>query len=95
MIWGTKINDMLYSGDAAKIIASLKNHFNLRVMAEFKLHDILSTMENSLNKLVKDGSDTVTIHCSANFRPEDKTLLRYLAGIACLSSFTDLEIQRI
>ncbi|MBW6486047.1 MAG: hypothetical protein K0B01_07885 [Syntrophobacterales bacterium] len=27
MIWGVKINDMLYSGDAAKIIASLNGSF--------------------------------------------------------------------
>ena len=28
MIWGVKVNDMLYSGDATKIIASLKNDMN-------------------------------------------------------------------
>ena len=65
------------------------------VMADVKLHDIPSTMENSLNKLAKAGSDIVTILCSANFRPEDKNLLRYLAGITVLSSFTDLEIKWI
>jgi orotidine-5'-phosphate decarboxylase len=95
MIWGVKINDMLYSGDTVKMIAALKNDFKLRVMADVKLHDIPSTMENSINKLVKAGSDIVTIHCSANFRPEDKNLLRYLAGITVLSSSTDLEIKWI
>ncbi|MCK9363996.1 MAG: orotidine 5'-phosphate decarboxylase [Syntrophales bacterium] len=95
MIWGVKINDMLYSGDAAKIIASLKNDFKLATMADVKLHDIPSTMENSINKLVLAGADIITIHCSSNFRPENKGILHYLAGVTALTSFTDLEIRWI
>jgi orotidine-5'-phosphate decarboxylase len=95
MIWGIKVNDMLYSGDVAKTITSLRDEFKLGVMADVKLHDIPSTTENSVNKLVGAGADIVTVHCSSNFRPENKGVLHYLAGVTALTSFTDLEIKWI
>lgn len=95
MIWGIKISDMLYGGDPIRIIASLKNDFNLGVMVDVKLHDNPAHMENSIQRLVAAGADIVTIHCSANFRPQNKELLNYIAGVAVLSSFTDLEIKWI
>jgi orotidine-5'-phosphate decarboxylase len=95
MIWGVKISDMLYSGDVSKIITSLRDEFKLGVMADVKLHDIPSTMENSINKLVGAGANIITIHCSSNFRPENKGILHYLAGVTALTSFTDLEIRWI
>jgi orotidine-5'-phosphate decarboxylase len=93
MIWGVKVNDMLYSGDATKIISSLKDEFKLGVMIDVKLHDIPSTMENSIDKLVGAGANIVTIHCSSNYRPINTSLLKYIAGITALTSFTDLEIK--
>lgn len=95
MIWGVKISDMLYSGDAIKIISSLKDEFKLGIMADVKLHDIPSTMEYSLGKLVGAGANIVTIHCSSNYRPKNSGLLRYIAGVTALTSFTDLEIKWI
>jgi orotidine-5'-phosphate decarboxylase len=95
MIWGIKITDMLYSGDIVKIVSSLREEFKLGVMADAKLHDIPSTMENTINKLVGAGADIVSIHCSSNFRPENKGILHYLAGVTALTSFTDLEIRWI
>ena len=95
LIWGVKVSDMLYSGDAAKIISSLKDEFRLEVMADVKLHDIPSTMENSITKLVGAGASIVTIHCSSNYRPKNTGLLKYLAGVTALTSFTDLEIKWI
>ena len=94
-IWGIKISDMLYGGDATKIISSLKNDYRLGIMADVKLHDIPSTMENSVNKLVAAGANIVTIHCSSNFRPRRPELLKYLAGVTALTSFTNLEIKWI
>ena len=95
MIWGIKINDMLYSGDAVKIISSLKDEYKLGVMVDVKLHDIPSTMENSIGKLVGAGANIVTIHCSSNYRPKNTGLLKYIAGVTALTSFTDLEIKWI
>ncbi|SEM22852.1 orotidine-5'-phosphate decarboxylase [Syntrophus gentianae] len=95
MIWGIKINDMLYSGDVTKIMASLKDEFKLGVMVDVKLHDIPSTMENSISKLVNAGANIVTIHCSSNYRPRNTELLKYIAGVTALTSFTNLEIKWI
>lgn len=74
MIWGIKISDMLYSGDVIKIIMTLKDEFKLGIMTDVKLHDIPSTMENSINKLVGAGANIITIHCSSNFRPKNPAL---------------------
>ena len=95
MIWGIKINDMLYSGDVAKIMTSLRDEFKLGVMVDVKLHDIPSTMENSISKLVNSGANIVTIHCSSNYRPKNTGLLKYIAGVTALTSFTNLEIKWI
>jgi len=95
MVWGVKISDMLYSGDVAKIISSLRDNYKLAVMADVKLHDIPSTMENGVTKLINAGANIITIHCSSNFRPKNESILRYLAGVTMLTSFTDLEIKWI
>jgi orotidine-5'-phosphate decarboxylase len=95
MIWGVKVSDMLYSGDVTQIISTLKDEFKLGIMADVKLHDIPSTMENSINKLVGAGANIVTIHCSSNYRPNNADLLKYIAGLTVLTSFTDLEIKWI
>jgi len=93
MIWGIKISDMLYSGDVPSIITTLKETYGLAVMADVKLHDIPSTMENSLRRLVGAGADIVTLHCSSNFRPIATDLLKNIAGVTVPSSFTDLEVR--
>ena len=95
LIWGVKINDMLFGGDPTAMIASLKKEFNLGVMADVKLHDIPLHMESSMSRLVDAGADIVTVHCSANFRPQNKELLKYIAGVTALTSFTDLEVKWI
>jgi orotidine-5'-phosphate decarboxylase len=95
MIWGVKINDMLFSGDPAKIITSLREEYKLGVMADVKFHDIPSTMENGINNLVNAGANIITIHCSSNFRPKNADLLKHLAGVTTLTSFTDLEVKWI
>jgi orotidine-5'-phosphate decarboxylase len=95
MIWGVKISDMIYSGDVTKIISSLKDEFHLGIMADVKLHDIPSTMENSIDKLVGAGANIVTIHCSSNYRPRNADHLKYIAGVMALTSFTDIEIKWI
>ncbi len=94
-IWGVKISDMLYSWDVNKIISSLRDEYRLGVMVDAKLHDIPSTMENSISKLVAAGANIVSIHCSSNFRPKNLDLLGYIAGVTALTSFTDLEIKWI
>jgi len=95
MIWGIKIGDMIYSGDVTKIISSFRDDYKLGVMVDAKLHDIPSTMENSINKLVAAGANIISIHCSSNFRPKNTDLLKYIAGVTALTSFTDLEIKWI
>jgi orotidine-5'-phosphate decarboxylase len=95
MVWGVKINDMLFSGDPAKIITSLREDYKLGVMADVKFHDIPSTMENGINNLVNAGANIITVHCSSNFRPKNIELLKHLAGVTTLTSFTDLEIKWI
>ena len=95
MIWGVKISDMLYSGEVQKIISRLRNDYKLNVMADVKLHDIPSTMEYCINTLVDAGADIITIHCSSNFRPKNANLVKYLAGVTILTSFTDLEVKWI
>ena len=95
MIWGVKISDMLYSGDVPGIISGLKKTYGLGVMADVKLHDIPSTTENSLSRLVDAGADIVTVHCSSNFRPIRADLLKNIAGVTVPTSFTNLEIKWI
>lgn len=95
MIWGIKVADMLYSEDVPKIIANLKDTYKLNVMADVKLHDIPSTIENSLRRLVEAGADIVTVHCSSNFKPRNRELLRHIAGVTALTSFTNLESKWI
>ena len=85
MIWGIKVSDMLYSNDVVKIVSLLRNEYKLNVMADVKLHDIPSTMENCISKLVDAGADIVTIHCSSNFRPKNAGLLKYIAGVTILT----------
>lgn len=95
LIWGIKIGDMLFSGNAQSIIHELKNEYKLGVIADAKLHDIPSAMGNSIDNLVQAGADIVTIHCSSNYKPKNGKNLQYLAGVTTLSSFTDLEIKWI
>ena len=95
MIWGIKISDMLYSGDVPKIISGLKGTYGLNVMADVKLHDIPSSVENALRRLVDAGADVVTVHCSSNFRPVRTDLLAHIAGVTVPTSFTNLEIKWI
>jgi len=95
MIWGVKISDMLYSGDVPKIVSLLKGTYGLSVMADVKLHDIPSSMENALRRLVDAGADIVTVHCSSNFRPVRTDLLKHIAGVTVPTSFTNLEIKWI
>jgi orotidine-5'-phosphate decarboxylase len=95
LIWGIKINDMLYSGDASVILSGLRDDYGLGIMADVKLHDIPTTMENSIAKLVGGGADIVSIHCSSNFRPKNEETLKHIAGVTTLTSFTDLEIKWI
>lgn len=95
MIWGVKVSDILYSDDVTRIITRLKNEYKLNVMADVKLHDIPSTMENCISKLIDAGADIITIHCSSNFRPKNISLLKYIAGVTMLTSFTDLEVKWI
>jgi orotidine-5'-phosphate decarboxylase len=95
MIWGIKISDMLYSGNVPKIIGELKDNYGLSILADVKLHDIPSTTENSLRKLVDAGADIVTVHCSSNFKPKNSELLKHIAGVTVLSSFTNLEMKWI
>jgi orotidine-5'-phosphate decarboxylase len=93
MIWGVKITDMLYTGDVPKIVSTLKTKYGLNVMADVKLHDIPSSMENSLIRLVDAGADIVTVHCSSNFRPVRGDLLEHIAGVTVPTSFTNLEVK--
>lgn len=95
MIWGIKVCDMLYSGDVPKIIGNLKDTYKLNVLADVKLHDIPSTTENSLRRLVDAGADVVTVHCSSNFKPKNRDLLKHIAGVTALTSFTNLEMKWI
>jgi orotidine-5'-phosphate decarboxylase len=95
MIWGVKINDMLYSGDAARILSDLNKVHGLGVLADVKLHDIPSSIENSIVRLVCAGASIVTVHCAANYRPKDETLACRIAGVTGLTSFTDLEVRWI
>jgi orotidine-5'-phosphate decarboxylase len=84
---------MLYGGDVPKIILGLKTKYGLNVMADMKLHDIPSSIENSLKRLVNAGADIVTVHCSANFRPVTTELLKYIAGVTVPTSLTNLEVK--
>jgi orotidine-5'-phosphate decarboxylase len=95
MIWGVKINDMLYTGDAARILSDLNKVHGLGVLADVKLHDIPSSIENTLSRLVAAGASIVTVHCAANYRPKDETLAGRIAGVTGLTSFTDLEVKWI
>ena len=95
MIWGIKINDMLFSGSSQEIIKALKETYGLSVFADAKLHDIPNTMENCLNRLVGAGADIVSVHCSASFRPKNEELLKHIAGFTVLTSFTDLQVRWI
>lgn len=95
MIWGIKINDMLFSGSCPEIIRTLKEAYGLFVFADAKLHDIPNTMENCLNRLVGAGADIVSVHCSACFRPKREELLKHIAGFTVLTSFTDLQVRWI
>jgi orotidine-5'-phosphate decarboxylase len=93
LIWGIKISDMLYSGDVPAILQSIKKTYGLNVMADVKLHDIPSTMEHSLTRLVDGGSDIVSVHCSSNYRPIREDLHIHIAGVTLPSSFTNLEMK--
>ncbi|MCX7857103.1 MAG: orotidine 5'-phosphate decarboxylase / HUMPS family protein [Deltaproteobacteria bacterium] len=95
MIWGIKINDMLFSASTPYIIKTLKEIYSLSVFADTKLHDIPNTIENCLNRLVEAGADIVSVHCSANFRPRKEQLLEHIAGFTVLTSFTDLQVKWI
>lgn len=95
MIWGVKLNDLIYTENPRKIISELKRDYGLSVMIDLKFHDIPSTMENGISKLVQDGADIITIHCSSNYRPKNPELLKHLAGVTLLTSLTNIECRWI
>ena len=67
----------------------------LNVMADEKIHDMQSTMENYIGKLIDAGVGIVTIHCSSNFRPKNINFLKYIEGLTILISFTDFKLKWI
>jgi len=60
-VWGFKANDLLVECGVG-IITELKQFGN--VFADPKLHDIPSTVANSMAKLAAAGADLVTVHAS-------------------------------
>lgn len=60
-VWGFKVNDLLIECGVG-IIAELKQFGN--VFADPKLHDIPSTVANSMAKLAAAGANLVTVHAS-------------------------------
>jgi orotidine-5'-phosphate decarboxylase len=95
LIWGVKFNDLLYTGDVPLIMKHIKEDYGLRIMADVKLHDIPNTIENCITRLIDIGSDIVTVHCSSNYRPKRPEILKHIAGVTALTSFTDLEVKWI
>ena len=95
LIWGVKFNDLLYTGDVPLIMKHIKEDYGLRIMADVKLHDIPNTIENCINRLIDIGADIVTVHCSSNYRPKRPEILKHIAGVTALTSFTDLEVKWI
>jgi orotidine-5'-phosphate decarboxylase len=95
LIWGVKFNDLLYTGDVPLLMKHIKEDYGLRIMADVKLHDIPNTVENCINRLIDIGADIVTVHCSSNYRPKKPEILKHIAGVTALTSFTDLEVKWI
>lgn len=63
LVWGFKINDLLFDPPAGgKMVSKLKKFGN--VFADVKLYDIPSTVARSVTRLEKSGADMITVHAS-------------------------------
>lgn len=60
LVWGFKVNDLLF--ESPGIIKRLKRFG--KVFADAKLHDIPSTVANSVSRLSRAGADLITVHAS-------------------------------
>lgn len=57
-VWGYKINDLLYADEG--VVEQLRAHGN--VFVDVKLHDIPSTVANTVRRLIEKGADIITVH---------------------------------
>ncbi len=94
-VWGFKLNHLLLT--ASYWTPELSKHG--RIMADPKLYDTPKTMKHSVQELVHNGVDFITVHASAGsdsikaaVEAADKARI---VAVTILTSFKPTEIQRI
>ena len=93
-LWGMKVKPttLIQVKDLAAIITE---YYGLKLMVDAKLYDTPQAMEDQLHEYVELRADLVTVHMSAQFTPEDKTLLNNLVGVTVLTTFDDSDCQEV
>lgn len=92
LLWGIKLNTLLLH-DGVHLVNLLKQN-GLRVFADAKLYDIPQTVTHSLNLLDAGGSDIITVHCSAKYKPDNVDASK-IAGVTVLTSLNEDDCKNI
>ncbi len=82
-VWGYKIRRQILE-KGINIIKETKNYG--KVMVDFKLFDIPSAINESLTIHFDAGADISTVHCTAQYRPNELIDTGKIAGITILTS---------
>lgn len=88
-IWGIKVNSLArYYG--IPHILKLKNIFGVKIMLDWKLHDIPSTMFRDINS-VFDDIDIITIHLNSLEDSDYSLFTRFNSKLAAITTLTSKE----
>lgn len=93
LIWGVKLNSLLLH-DGIHLIRVLRQQ-GIRVMADPKLFDIASTMNNSSYILHNAGANIFTVHGITGFSVPNKDIMAKMACVTVLTSWTDAMCKQL
>lgn len=93
-LWGVKLKPttLMACNDLTHII---KHYYGLKFMVDAKLHDTPQAMEDQLHEYVMFGADLVTVHLTAHYVPEDKSLLNNIVGVTVMTTLNDKDCINI
>lgn len=80
LVWGYKIRRQVFEFGFG--------FFNLHenIMLDLKFYDIPSAIEEAVGMSIDAGAKIITVHCAADFCPNDPKIAEYLAGVTVLTS---------
>lgn len=77
---GHKANDLLYCEEGAPAVIRKFNENGGIAFADVKLHDIPTTVENTVRKLALAGASLITAHCSGGRKMLRAAVVTFIAN---------------